>query len=115
MSYGDLGWRDHAVFAHEAEQETKKWKDDYWAATQKLSDANIALAYAHKALEDQGASLAQQAEDLLAYKDYYGTSVAQVKHLQGCEVEKRALADFLGRKVDEFCNGDYYCPNYPTE
>jgi len=47
-------------------------------------------------------ALAQQADDLLAYKDYYGTSPAQVRHLQECY-------DGCGHQPGP------RCPDYPTE
>ncbi len=37
-----------------------------------------------EALTNCEATLAQSAQDLVTYKDYYGTSVAQVKHLAEC-------------------------------
>ncbi len=59
------------------------------------------LRDARSRLED---ALAQSAQDLLAYKDYYGTSVAQVKHLAECArcYELRFVPGVP-------------CPDYPTE
>lgn len=53
------------------------------------------------ALED---ALAASAEMLLTYKDYYGTSVAQVKHLAEC----------VSCPYDPTIT-HHVCPDYPTE
>ncbi len=58
-------------------------------------------------LERANTALAQQADDLLAYQDYYGTSVAQVRHLQGCE-----KCETYNLATDVYTE---HCPDYPTE
>jgi hypothetical protein len=50
------------------------------------------------------AHLLDAEENLLAYKDYYGTSLAQVKHLQGCP------NCYLGIDADQV-----RCSDYPSE
>lgn len=75
--------------------ERDEWRKSALAQT-------TALEYAH-------AALAQQADDLTAYKDYYGTSVAQVRHLATCVL--CAEADTL----DESKRATYRCPDYPME
>ncbi len=88
MSYGDLSPTDYAVFEYEKDQEIKR------------------LTRAIRALESD---LQKQADDLLAYRDYYGTSPAQVRHLSTC----------VGGCCPRDCSGDDYshdrCPDYPTE
>lgn len=49
-------------------------------------------------------ALALSAEELLTYKEYYGTSINQVRHLQECD------ACYLGIDADEV-----RCFNYPAE
>ncbi len=48
-------------------------------------------------------------DDLKTYRDYYGTSPAQVRHLQAC----------VGGCCPRDCSGDDdshdRCPDYPTE
>ena len=59
-----------------------------------------ALEYAHIALATQG-------DELLAYRDYYGTSVAQVRHLSACH-----RCESYGQEAPDTT---YRCPDYPTE
>lgn len=63
-------------------------------------DALMKTRKERAALED---ALAESAEALLTYRDYYGTSVAQVKHLAECAV-------CMPPELEPS-----YCPDYPTE
>lgn len=63
-------------------------------------DALMKTRKERAALED---ALAASAEMLLTYKDYYGTSIAQVKHLAECAV-------CMPPELEPS-----YCPDYPTE
>jgi len=60
-------------------------------------------------LPEVKAAIAELASDLKAYRDYYGTSPAQVRHLQACE----------SGCCSRDCSGDDgfhdRCPDYPTE
>ena len=49
--------------------------------------------------------LANANEELTAYKDFYGTSVAQVKHLQECTECSEPSC----------CEHGWTCSEYPTE
>lgn len=73
--------------SEDAQQEAK--------ALVKKAQAQIA------SLED---ALAATTEMLLTYKDYYGTSITQVKHLQEC------TACYLGIDAEEV-----RCFDYPAE
>ena len=50
------------------------------------------------------AAIAELASDLKAYRDHYGTSVAQVRHLSACT-----------RCFDHDFDGPIRCPDYPAE
>jgi len=58
------------------------------------------LEYAHIAL-------AVQTDELLAYRDYYGTSPVQVRHLSACH-----RCESYGQEAPDTT---YRCPDYPTE
>lgn len=59
-----------------------------------------ALKYAHTVL-------AVQTDELAAYKDYYGTSLTQVRHLSACH-----RCESYGQEAPDTT---YRCPDYPTE
>lgn len=56
------------------------------------------------ALENCEQALAVTTDDLLVYQDYYGRSVAQVRHLRGC------TGCYLGMDPHWV-----HCDNYPAE
>lgn len=53
------------------------------------------------------AAIAELVDIVKAYKDYYGTSPAQVRHLQTC----KQCCDGNGCS----CDGSDRCSDYPTE
>lgn len=58
------------------------------------------------ALQNCEEALAVSADMLLTYKDYYGTSVAQVKHLTECGI---CIGERFGQPLTN------PCPDYPSE
>ncbi len=86
--------------------ELSRWKE---AATENYYDAIGDRNNYVKKLNDAESALAQQSDDLLVYKDYYGTSVAQVRHLSTC----------VGGCCPRDCSGDDdshdRCNDYPME
>ena len=81
----------------EALIKVRKERDAWRKLALKLTTS---LEYAHIAL-------AVQADELLAYKDHYGTSVAQVRHLSACH-----RCESYGQEAPDTT---YRCPDYPTE
>lgn len=105
MSYGGLGWQDHAVFAHEKDQEIARLKRENHQLGDDLTNMVVSEGRVSDMLAKAESTLATQAEELLAYKDYYGTSVNQVKHLQEC-----GACD-----ASRCCEASFFCPDYPSE
>lgn len=80
--------------------------DELELAREKVERQHEALANLAENVAKFEAALAVSYDDLLAYKDYYGTSPAQVRHLQSC-----TRCD-VGSYVDKDSRP---CPDYPTE
>jgi hypothetical protein len=59
--------------------------------------------------------LAATAENLLAYRDYYGTTIAQVKHLQECTQCCSRNQCSVDTRYSQAGHSCHPCPDYPTE
>jgi len=80
-------------FIRERVKELEGWRTLALKLTTSLEYAHIALAV--------------QTDELLAYRDYYGTSPAQVRHLSACH-----RCESYGQEAPDTT---YRCPDYPTE
>lgn len=101
-----------------ADAEITSLRDELELVRERAEEATIERASLRARIGRQDEALANLAEnvakleetlavaydDLLSYKDYYGTSPAQVRHLQSCT-----------RCLPVECMSTERCPDYPAE
>lgn len=100
-----------ANYQHELEADLDA-KDDEIGSLKRDLDFQTTAAFENQARANRAESALVAAEEkLTAYKDYYGTSPAQVKHLAECE----AKSGDGHLPCGYWDSSTRLCPDYPSE